>query len=390
MLKTYTVSFLFKDLKGDTLNKTVIDALDRFICHAPDSIVQIMSVPNLLFALVIFTKTTVTRVQSQTLKCKGDSCAGHARDVATLDPDASITLWIAPDDAIVTRIPDRGPVSCPGSSLRATVTRAPRLSSYRVVLRPMCLEGLVLQKTPDSVLVDSEGPTYCALVVLSAEQLRIRDITFDHGECINATAAATFTSTADRTAAVVLRPLSSRLDSETSLQNLTFAAKRASVAVLLTPPSWDQTLQLNGPAFEGFRGNVRGTRLVALLVTGRLTLAEFHEVSAVILRDPVAGFDRPTVNSNRHGCLARSGRPRSDEIASSERRLYVVDCHVLSFVFLQFSLDDPVAVAVSLVAILTMCVVLLLLQSCRSTEAEDLAPYRVQDAPLRDRTKPTS
>lgn len=33
MLKNTQCHFLFKDLKGDTLNKTVIDALDRFICH---------------------------------------------------------------------------------------------------------------------------------------------------------------------------------------------------------------------------------------------------------------------------------------------------------------------------------------------------------------------
>ena len=148
-----------------------------------------MSVADLLFTLQII--SAAIGVQPQTLKCEADSCAGHAGDTLTLDPSTSVTLWIAPDDEIVTRVPDRNPIACPESNLRATVSRALRLSTRRVLLRPMCLEGLVLQKTRDFVLVDPQGPTYCALIVSSAEGLLIRDITFDNGECINATASVT-------------------------------------------------------------------------------------------------------------------------------------------------------------------------------------------------------
>ena len=203
-----------------------------------------MSVADLLFTLqVIF---AAIGVQPQTLKCEANSCAGHAGDTLTLDPSTSVTLWIAPDDVIVSRVPDRSPIACPDSNLRATVSRARRLSMHRVLLRPMCHEGLVLQKTRDFVLVDTQRPTCCALIVSSADRLLIRDITFDNGEYINTTASVSYVPTADRTAAVVLRPRSSRLDSETSLQNLTFPTNPASVAVLLSPPSWGETLRLNG------------------------------------------------------------------------------------------------------------------------------------------------
>ena len=156
--------------------------------------------------------------------------------------------------------------------LRATVSRSLPLSTCPVLLRAMCLEGLVLQKTHDFVLVDPQGPTYCVLIVSSAERLLIRDITFDNGEFINATASVTYVPTADRTDAVVLRPRSSHLNSETSLQNLTFETNPASVAMLLSPPSCCETLQLNGPSFTGLQANVKGMRFVALLVTGRLIL----------------------------------------------------------------------------------------------------------------------
>ena len=313
------------------------------------------------------------------------------RDKLVLDPGASITLWIAPDDEIVTQVPDQNPISFPGSSLRATISRAMRLSTRRVVLRPMCLEGLVLQKTRDFVLVDQQGPTYCALIVSSAEQLRIRDITFDNGECINATVAVYFVPTADRTAAVVLRPRSSHLDSETLLQNLTFAANHASVAVLLSPPSWDETLRLNGPTFTGLRAHIKGTRFVALLVAGRLTLANFHEISVVVLRDPVAGLDRPIVGSSiamdlwqvlDTSVLTRLSHWSDDSTSTTPT------CSSQSSS--ASSSETLIAVAFSLVAVLIVCVVLLLVHSCRSTEAEDLAPYRVHRASIPGRTKPTS
>lgn len=352
-----------------------------------------MSVADLLFTLQVI--SAAIGVQPQTLKCEADSCAGHAGDTLTLDPSTSVTLWIAPDDEIVTRVPDRNPIACPESNLKATVSRALRLSTRRVLLRPMCLEGLVLQKTRDFVLVDPQGPTYCALIVSSAEGLLIRDITFDNGECINATASVTYVPTADRTAAVVLRPRSSHLDTETSLQNLTFATNPASVAVLLSPPSWGETLRLNGPTFTGLRANVKGTRFVALLVTGRLILKDLHEVSAVVLRDPVAGLDRPSVGTTAiatdlwqyldNRVLMRLRRASDDALPTPANcRSPSPSCSPNS--------TTLVAVAFSLVAILVVCVILLLVHSCRSPEAEDLAPYRVQGAPgsLRDRTGPTS
>ena len=124
-------------------------------------------------------------VQSRT---ETHSFAGHIDDLPDLESIGSATLWIAPDDLLITEIPNLKPMSCPGSNLRAIVTRAIRLSSRHVVLRPLCLEGLVLYKTKISVLVDANGPTYCALIVSSADRIRIRDTIFDHGDCVNATA----------------------------------------------------------------------------------------------------------------------------------------------------------------------------------------------------------
>ena len=347
-------------------------------------IIYIMSVADLLFTLqVIF---AAIGVQPQTFKCEANSCAGHAGDTLKIDPSTSVTLWIAPDDEIVSRVPDQSPVACPDSNLRATVSRALRLSARRVVLRPMCLEGLMLQKTRNFVLVDPQGPTYCALIVSSAKRLLIRDITFDNGECINATASVTYVPTADRTAAVVLRPRSSRLDSETSLQNLTFATTPASVAVLLSPPSWGETLRLNGPTFTGLRANVKGTRFVALLVTGRLILKDFDEVSAVVLRDPVAGLDRPSVGTTATAITTDLWQYLDNRVlmrlrrASNDALPTPTNCCSPSPSCTPNS-TTLVAVAFSLVAILVVCVILLLVHSCRSPEAEDLAPYRVQGAP---------
>ena len=128
---------------------------------------------------------------------------------------------------------------CPGSNLRAVVARAIRLSSCHVVLRPLCLEGLVLYKTKILMLVDAKGPTYRALIVFLADQIRIRDTIFDHDDCVNATATNNgihAVLTADSTAAVVLRPLSSHLDSQTAFQNLTFQNHGAAVACSFRRP----------------------------------------------------------------------------------------------------------------------------------------------------------
>ena len=203
-------------------------------------------------------------------------------------------------------------------------------------------------------------------------------------------ALVTYVPTADRITAVVLRPRPSHLDSETLLQNLTFATNPASVAVLLSPPSWGETLRLNGPSFTGLRANVKGTRFVAHLVTGCLILKDFQEVSAVVLRDPVAGLDLPSVGTTAiamdlwqyldNRVLMRLLR------ASDDALLTPTNCRSPSPSCTPNS-TTLVAVAFSLVAILVVCV-LLLVHSWRSPEAEDLAPYSIQAAPgfLRGRT----
>ena len=326
-----------------------------------------MSVVLLLFVPVL------ARVQSQALQCKADSCAGHARDVNSIDTGVSINFWIAPDDMIVTQIPNKGAISCPTSNLRATVTRALRLTARRVVLRPLCREGLVLYKTRLSVLVDPHGPTYCALLVSSADQLHLRDITFDHSECINETTMIRSTQTADSTAAIVLQPHSSRLDSDTALQNLTFATRRPSVAVLLSPPAWDKTLQLDGPTFIGLRGHIGRMRFIALLL---------------------AGLDHPIIAASSHST--------ADLWQDMNARVLTRLCRAIDSSSLSPSMCPPLAcstshmrtlltVAFSLVALLAVCVVILLVHSCRSTEAEDLAPYRVRDPPFfQGRVQPTT
>ena len=73
-----------------------------------------MSVADLLFPLQII--SAAIGVQPQTLKCEADLFAGHASDTLTLDPSTSVTLWIAPDDEIVTWVPDRNPIACPESN----------------------------------------------------------------------------------------------------------------------------------------------------------------------------------------------------------------------------------------------------------------------------------
>ena len=260
--------------------------------------------------------------------------------------------------------------------------------------RPLCREGLVLYKTRLSVLVDPHGPTYCTVLVSSAEQLHLRDITFDHGEYINETTMISSTQTANSTAAIVLQPHSSRLDSDTALQNLTFATRCPSVAVLLSPPAWDKTLELDGPTFIGLRGHIGRMRFIALLVAGDLKVADFHNVSIVILRDPIIGLDHPITAASSHS-TADLWQDMASRVLTRLRR--AIDISSLSP-----SMCPPLAcpashtktllaVAFSLVALLAVCVVILLVHSCRSTEAEDLAPYRVRDPPsFQGRVQPTT
>ena len=223
-------------------------------------------------------------VRTQSLKCEEHSCAGHIKDFLMIDGSTATTtaIWIAPDDVFISRVPNRNAISCPTSNLRAVVNRALKLTLHQVTLRPFCLEGLVLLKTPLSVLIDTEEPTYCALLFSSTDKLQVRDITFDNGECINTTRSTTSSPIADYHAAIVLRPRSSRLDSDTRMLNLTFATRAPSVAVLLSPPTWDKTLELNDPSFTGFRGSTEKTHFVALLVTGLMTLSDFHDVEAIL------------------------------------------------------------------------------------------------------------
>lgn len=341
-----------------------------------------------LFVLPI---TTIVIVESQK---EPYTFAGHIDDLPDIESFKSATLWIAPDDVIAAQISDLKPMSCPGSNLIAVATRALRLSSRQVVFRPLCTEGLILYKTKISVLVDAKGPTYCALIVSSADQIDISDTIFDHGDCVNAsmTNAGTHSVlTADSTAAVILRPRASCLDSQTAFQNLTFQSTSNAVAVLLSPPSWEQTLQLDGPTFTGMRSGTEGLRFVALLVAGRLELRQIEALSVTILRDPVAGLDRSTVTSS--GCQVTDlfqdldttvlMRLRQAREISSPTSTCPMTNHPPS--------HSPTLIAIgfSLTAILTVCVFILLVHSCRSTEAQDLAPYRVEQSVSEASTTPT-
>ena len=370
-----------------------------------------------LTLVVLYSISSGYRVRAQTFfKCRADACAGHIGDVmpTTLETTLlhSITLWIAPDDVIVTQIPDLTPeptpIPCPGSNLKATVTRALRLTLRQVVVRPLCLEGLVLYKTRVSMLVDPKGPpTYCALIVSSADRFRISDTVFDHSECVNAittTTTSTSVLTADQTAAIVLRPRGSRLDSQTTCHNLTFRTSRDAsvVAVLLSPPTWEQTLRLDGPSFTAIRSHnshsnssSQRMRFVMLLVAGRLTLNDFKNMSVIILRDPVAGLDHRS-----HTLITTHVVPWMDLWQDMDARVLMrlrQASELLSLLSPSPSsclLTAPstshsttlIAVGFSLAGVLAICVVILLVHSCRSIEAQDLAPYRSSQ----DHARPTS
>ena len=320
-------------------------------------------------------------VRTQSLRCEEHSCAGYIKDVLTIDGSAATitTIWIAPDDVFISRVPNRNAISCPTSNLRAVVNRALKLTLRQVTLRPFCLEGLVLLKTPLSVLIDTEEPTYCALLFSSTDKLQVRDITFDNGECINTTRSTTSSPIADYHAAIILRPRSSRLDSDTRMLNLTFATRAPSVAVLLSPPTWDKTLELNDPSFTGFRGSTEKTHFVALLVTGLMTLSDFHKVEAILLPDPIVGASQSqaiisTINLWRYLDARVLMRLRQvsyeqDPTASPCSSTQCSDAYSTTLI----------AIAFSLVALLTICIIVLLAHSCRSVEAQDLAPYRIQN-----------
>ena len=330
---------------------------------------------------------TLAWVQTQSLKCKQHSCAGHIRDILTIDVNTTTTktIWIAPDDVFISRISNQNAISCPTSNLRALVNRALKLTLRQVTLRPFCLEGLVLSKTPLSMLIDTEESTYCALLFSSTDKLQVRDITFDNEECINTTRATTSSPIADYNAAIVLRPRSSRLDSDTRMLNLTFATRAPSVAVLLSPPTWDKTLELNDPLFAGFCGSIEKTHFIALLVAGSMTLTDFHNVLTIVLPDPIAGASQAkeivsTVNLWQYldaRVLTRLRRASYDQepTAYTCPLTQCPDAHSTTLIALAFSL----------VALLTICIIVLLVHSCRSVEAQDLAPYRIQD-----HTEPTS
>lgn len=337
--------------------------------------------PDILFLVsVILMKGFVDCLA---LEAKSTSFIGHVGDLPDLDSVSSVTLWIAPDDVIATPSTDQGPIPCPGSNLKAVVTRALRLTSRQAVFRPLCQEGLVLYKTKISVLVDANGPTYCAVIVSSADRLHIRDTILDHGDCVNDTVANTRIHpllTADSTAAVVLRPRLSRLDPQTTLHNLTFQSKHAAVAVLLSPPTWKQTLQLEGPSFSALQSRVQGMRFVGVLVSGSMTTTDFDAISIVLLRDPNAGLDRTTVASEDQAVtdlwqymdarVLMRLRLAGDESSSPSTcpHLNSSAAHSTTLMAIGFTLSTVLAV----------CVFILLVHSCRSTEAQDMAPYRLK------------
>lgn len=345
---------------------------------------------SILFLFVLPT-TVIILVESQT---EPYNFAGHIDDLPDIESFGSATLWIAPDDVTATQISNLKPMPCPGSNLIAVATRALRLSSRRVVFRPLCTEGLILYKTKISVLVDAKGPTYCALIVSSANQIDIRDTIFDNGDCVNASmtnAGIHSVLTADSTAALILRPRASRLDSQTTCQNLTFQSTGNAVAVLLSPPSWEHTLQLASPTFTGMRSRHEGLRLVALLVTGRLELLQIEALSIIILRDPVAGLDRTIVTST--GCQVTDLFQDMDATVlmrlrqAREIRSPISTCPMTNHS--PSHSTTLIAIGFSLTAILTVCVFILLVHSCRSTEAQDLAPFRVEQSVLDANTTPT-
>ena len=345
--------------------------------------------------LFVFAIPTRGLVKSQTFQNNGNIFVGHTENLPDLESTRAATLWIAPDDVIVTQTSDQRPMPCPGSNLRSVVSRALRLSSRRVVLRPLCQEGLVLYKTKISVLVDAEGPTYCALIVSSADQLHVRDIIFDHGDCINATITNTglhSVLTAESTAAVVLRPRLSRLDSQTSFQNLTFQSRSAAVALLLSPPTWEQTLQLDGPSFTALRSHTQEMRFVALLITGRLKLVGFEAISVTLLRDPIAGLDRSITTVTEHHPVTDLWKDMDARVLMRLRQTREA-LPSPSTCPLEASSSSHTstltAIGFSLTAVLAVCVFILLVHSCRSTEAQDMAPYRLVDAVVQDHTTPT-
>ena len=344
-----------------------------------------------MLVLFVLPIATIVLVECQT---EPYTFAGHIDDLPDIESVKSATLWIAPDDVIATQISNLKPMSCPGSNLIAVATRALRLSSRRVVFRPLCTEGLILYKTKVSVLVDAKGPTYCALIISSADQIHVRDIIFDHGDCVNASmtnAGIHSVLTADSTAALILRPRASRLDSQTTFQNLTFQSMGNSVAVLLSPPSWEQTLRLDGPSFTGMRSRTEGLRFVALLVAGRLELLQIEALSIIILRDPAAGLDRSTVTST--GCQVTDlFRDMDTTVLMRLRQAIEIPSRPSTCPITNHPPSHSttlIAIGFSLTALLTVCVFILLVHSCRSTEAQDLAPYRVEQSVFEASTTPT-
>ena len=315
---------------------------------------------TVFFRLFLSIIVAVPRVQSQALKCNDSSCVGHARDVTVLDRSTSTTVWIAPDDVIVDRIPEQNAFPCPGSNLIAVVKQALRLTTCQVILCPFCLEGLILVKTPVSVLVDLKGPTYCALVVSTSHQrhsLRSR-----------------------------------RVHQSNCKRYFGYPNGRSHRCHRAAPPKWDKTLQLDGPSFTGLRGRVEGMRFVALMVAGRLVVVDFFNVSAVVLRNLVAGFDRPAVAISKPW-LTDLWQDMDARVLARLRQTVVNSASVTPTCPLASHSASHsttlIVVAFCLVALLATCVIILLVHSCRTTEAEDLALYRAQDAPLQDRAKPT-
>ena len=132
-------------------------------------------------------------------------------------------------------------------------------------------------------------------------------------------------------------------------------------------------------------------RFVALLVSGRLELTDIEATSMTILRDPFTGLDRPIVTSTE----IRVNDLWEDMDAMVLMRLRQARETISSPSTCPVTVPSPthsttlIAIGFSLTAVLAVCVFILLIHSCRSTEAaQDLAPYRLEHSISQARTTP--
>ena len=232
-----------------------------------------------------------------TFRCAGRTCVAHADDLPELDPSEA-TLLNAPDDVDFSQATAQSegeatkksvdPVRCEGRSLVSTVSRAIRISTRTATVSSYCSEGVLLRKTPASVLVDKNGPTFCTILSVDSDVLLLSLLTFDNRECCRSSRPVL----ADARASVVHMPTSSRLDAFSTFRNLTFFGDRGDVSMFFPSPSTATSpLKMSDPSFRSVRGN--GSLVVFALVTGKAKFDSFRGLSLHVLREPAAGVDRP-------------------------------------------------------------------------------------------------